>query len=232
MERGEAQAFAEEALSIAREIEDGDTTWMALQALAIACDVQGDRGTALGHYEESLALARKGGSKQRIATTLHNLAELRRGCGEMDGAAPLYEEALALAREQGDRSANTAVTLRCLAVVSIERGLGDRARAMLFEAFEIVRETGSKFAGATALNGCAELAAFFGEWKRAARLHGAADAQGQKMGLPRAPATAPLIERVREAIGAPACDASETAGRVMMYEEAIAEARAWLQDAH
>jgi hypothetical protein len=40
----------------------------------------------------------------------------------------------------------------------------------------------------------------------------------------------PVIARTRGALGDPAFTAAESAGRSLSYEEAIAQARAWLDD--
>jgi len=41
----------------------------------------------------------------------------------------------------------------------------------------------------------------------------------------------PLMARVREALGESAFTASESAGRKLAYEQAMADARAWLESA-
>jgi hypothetical protein len=71
------------------------------------------------------------------------------------------------------------------------------------------------------------------EWPRAARLFGAAEAQLAQTGLHRDPADeaflAPLIQQARDALGAEAFDLAATSGRALGYEDAIAEARSWLE---
>jgi tetratricopeptide (TPR) repeat protein len=229
----EAQGYGEESLSIAREIGDKETVWMTLQVLGIAHSAQGDRAIALRHFEDALALARDVGPKRRLAASLHNLAVRHREEGDLETAEPLYVESLDIAREQGDRSGNTVATLCSLAAVLIERGSDERARGMLLEAVEIVEEIGSKFAGRQALDGSAALAAFLGDWEHAVRLHGAAAAQREAMGYHREgmeeTSLAPLIARAHEAFGATECAAAEAAGRMLSYEAALAEARAFLE---
>jgi hypothetical protein len=77
------------------------------------------------------------------------------------------------------------------------------------------------------------LAAFFSEWECAARLYGASEALSEQMGRQREPVDeafqAPLIRRTRDALGAAAFAAAESAGRSLSYDEAIAEARSWLE---
>jgi hypothetical protein len=104
---------------------------------------------------------------------------------------------------------------------------------MLLEASAIVDEIGSRPLGQSVLEVGAGLSAFDREWARAARLFGAVEAQAEETGLHRDPADeaflAPLIDRARQALGSAAFTAAEAAGRALGYENATAEARAWLE---
>jgi len=71
---------------------------------------------------------------------------------------------------------------------------------------------------------------FFGEWNLAARLYGAAEAQRERIGHHPEPREEVFIERAREALGAIAFAAAESDGRSLSYDEAIAQARAWLDE--
>jgi hypothetical protein len=181
---------------------------------------------------EALALAREFGDKRELAAALNALAQLHRAEGELDAAEPLYLDTLALARELDDRQ-SIAIALLNLAMVSVARGFGDHTRAMLVEVSAIVAEIGSRPLGQSALEVCAGLGAFDGEWAFAARLYGAAEAQTEETGLHRDPADeaflAPLIARAREALGSSAFVAAEASGRALGYEHAMAEARRWLR---
>jgi tetratricopeptide (TPR) repeat protein len=201
--------------------------------LAMASLGQGDRATARGHLEEALALARELGNKRQLAAALNGLAQVHRVEGDLDTAEPLYEQMLALARELGDREI-IAIGLLNLAMVSIGRGAGDRARGMLLEVLAMAEEIGSKPAGESLLEVSAGLGAMREQWERAARFFGAAEAQTGQTGLHRDPADeaflAPLIAKAREALGAAEFAAAESAGRALAYDEAMAEARAWLEN--
>ena len=139
---------------------------------------------------------------------------------------------MALHRERGDR-AGIAEGLLNLARTSISLGLGDRAREMVREGFAIAEETGSNVIGVSALDCSTGLAAFLMEWECAAHLYAAADALMEQMRFHREPADAaflaPLIARMRDALSPAAFAAAESAGRMLSYDEAIAEARAWLE---
>jgi predicted ATPase/class 3 adenylate cyclase len=229
---GEAQAYEEESLAIAREIGDKDQIVAALTLLGAVSLAQENRSAARGHLEESLVLARELGDTLRLEQALTVLAELHRIEGDLDAAEPLYEEALALNRQQGAGS-NIAVNLLNVAMVAIGRGSGDRARRILLEAVAIADKIGSKPAGRAALDVAAGLAALLVEWERAARLYGAAQAQLEETGIRRETADeaflAPLIAKVREALGEAAFVVAEAGGRALSYEEAMAEARGWLE---
>jgi predicted ATPase/DNA-binding winged helix-turn-helix (wHTH) protein len=230
---GEAKVHAEMSLAIAREIRDEGRVAEALRILGYTLLTLGDGSMARGCLQEALALSRQLGEKGRISRMLNGLAEVLRAEGELDDAAPLYEEALALSRERGDHS-GIAILLVNLASTSISLGAGDRARGMLREGLAIAKDLGSKRARVAQLECSIGLAAFFGEWQLAARLNGAFEAQSEQMGYHREPADeaflAPLIARARGALGDAAFTAAESAGRALLYDDAIAQARAWLDE--
>jgi predicted ATPase/DNA-binding winged helix-turn-helix (wHTH) protein len=229
----EAQGYLEESLAIAREIGDKRRVAVALQPLGMACLGQGDMAAARAHLQEALAMARELGNKREILAALYVLAQLLRVEGELNTAEPLYGQGLALARELQDRE-SIAIGLLNLAMVSIGRGSGDRAWPMLLEALAIAAEIGSKRMGQSVLEVSAGLAALREEWEYAARFYGAAEAQAGQTGLHRDPADeaflAPRIAQAREALAAAAFATAEGAGRALVYEEAMGEARAWLEN--
>ena len=228
----DAQKYLEESLTIARQLGDRRMVAMALQPLGMATGGQGNRTTARGYLEEAVSLAREIGSKRDLAAAINGLAQLYRADGELDAAEPLYHSVLALAREMGDRE-SIAIALLNLAMVSISRGVDDRVQGVLREVHAVVEEIGSKPLGQSTLEVCAGLAALRDECKRAARFFGAVEAQTERTGIHRDPTDeaflAPLIARARESLGTAAFAAAEGTGRVLGYEEAMAEARAWLE---
>jgi non-specific serine/threonine protein kinase len=230
---GEAQRYLVESLAIAREVEDTRMVAAVLQPLGWASLGQGDLAAARAHFAEALDLAHQLGNKHELAAVLNALAQLHRLEGDPDTAEPLYEKVVALARELGDRE-SIAIGLLNLAMVSIGRGSGARAGRMLLEVFAIAEEIGSKPAGQSVLEVSAGLASSSKEWERAARFFGMAEAQTEQTGLHRDPADeaflAPLITKTRNVLGAEAFASAEAVGRALTYEEAAAEARAWLEN--
>jgi len=104
--------------------------------------------------------------------------------------------------------------------------------AILLEALAIADENRSTPAAQSVLEVSAGFAAAQGDWKRAARLFGVAEALAETTGLRRDPADeaflAPLIDRARNALGAPAFGSIEAAGRAVSRDAAIAEVRGWI----
>lgn len=229
---GEAEAYAKASLEIAREIRNQARAAEALRLLGYIFYAMEDTAKARVHFQDALALSRRLGDKLQLSKALNGCAILHSAQGEIDRAEQLYEQALALQRELGNR-AGVAIGLENLAGILIRLGFGDRAREMLREGIAIADEIGSKRAGVAQLRGAAELAAHLRDWKITARLYGATEAQWQQTGQhiePSAESTlAPRIARARDALGAAAFAAAESAGRSLTYDQAIAEARAWLE---
>jgi len=230
----EAKKYLEESLSIAREIRDGVRAAMVLEELGSVAEAQGDLVAARDYFGQAVVLAEKLGNSRALAAASNQLAQLCRMEGDLSTAETLYRRVLDLSRSIADRE-SIAVALLNLAIVSIGREIPDHARAMLLEALAIARETGSKPVGQSVLDVAAGLAALHKEWERVARLSGAAEAQIARTGIQRDPSDEaflrPRIAQTREALGAAKFDNVALAGRALGYEEAIAEASAWLEDA-
>jgi len=202
-----------------------------LNTLGLAALGQGDRAAARIHCVEALDLANRLDNKRGIAVASNALAQIHRLEGDLDSADRLYRQCEMLARELGNREF-TAVALLNLAMVAIGRGSAQRAAALLLEVLAIADETGSKPAVQCALGVSAGLAGMRKDWERAARFYGAAETQTYVTGIQRDPADeaflVPLIEQTRAALGEPRFTAAAAAGRLLPFEGAIAEARAWL----
>ena len=229
----EGQALLEESLAIARDIGNSMRIASALQPLAMACLGQGDAAAAQRHLQEALELVRAQGSRHDLAAALNAMAQVHRTRNDLDAAVPLYEQVVGLARETGDRE-TAAFGLLNLAMASIGRGTNERVPAILLEALTIADENRSKPAAQSVFEVAAGWAAARGDWQRAARLFGVAEAHAEATGLRRDPADeaflAPLIDRAREALGAPAFARAESAARAVSRDEALADVRAWIAE--
>ena len=153
--------------------------------------------------------------------------------GDLQRAESLYREGLAIASERGEIRA-VSVALINTASVSIVGGSRTRPAELLLEALPYIEQSGSRRLAAHMLNFSAGLAAFRSEWTCAARLHGAAATQFEQVGFRPEPADetylAPMFAKAREAMGAAAFAKAESAGRALTYDDAIAEARGWLEN--
>jgi predicted ATPase/class 3 adenylate cyclase len=228
---GEAQKYLEESLAIARHIEDRRRVAVVLQPLGMAYLGQADLATARRYLEESLASAETLGEPREIAAALNALGQLCRVEGSLDAAGVLHERFLAIARELQDQEL-IAIGLLNLGMLAIGRGAGEYARRLMLEALAIAEEIGSKAAGQSVLEVAAGLAATRHEAECAARFYGAAEAQAAQSGFRRDPADEiflkPLVARAQAALGIAAFSAAAEAGRLLTYDAAIADARAWL----
>src|SRR5438067_7043042 len=227
-EHEEAQRYLEESLAIGRELGDRGRVAAALQPLGMAHLSRGDLATARRYLEEALALAAELNEPREIAAASNQLGQLLRVEGDLDRAEALYNRMLELSRQLGDRD-TTAIGLLNLAMVAISRGRAEEARRMLLDVLAIIDETGSKPAGQSLLEVCAGFAALREEWIQSARFYGAAEAYSAQTGIRRDAGDAaflePLISAARKALSSELFAAAEGAGRELVYEEGIAEAR-------
>jgi tetratricopeptide (TPR) repeat protein len=230
----DAQQYLEESLAIAREIEDRSRVAAVLQPLGMAALGQGDFATAHARLDEALTLAETMRNEREIAAALSAMAQLRRVEGALDDAESLNLRALEICRKLGDRESIATGQLN-LAMVAIGRRGATLAREMLLQGMTIAQEIGSKMAGQSAIEVAAGLAAMLGHWPQAARFFGAAEAQAAQTGIRRDAADeaflAPLMALGREALGAEGFAEAERAGKLLPFESAIADARAWVESA-
>jgi tetratricopeptide (TPR) repeat protein len=228
----EAHRYGEESLAIARAEGDEEGVIAALILSGWASHARGNLAEARIRGQEALDLSRKLGGQPSLNSALNGLAELYRAEGDLSAAERCYEEAMAVAREL-DYPSSIAAYLVNLAMVSIERGSGDRARRMLAEAGAIAERIGGKRMAWGVLDVSAGLAATIGQWIRAARFLGAAEAEREAMKLHRDPADeaflTPLIRRTREALGESQFAAAVAEGRALTFGDGMAEAREWLE---
>jgi predicted ATPase len=227
-----ARRLAEEGLAIAREQGDPLRTADGLALAGLAAMGQGDAGAARLALDEAVALSRSIGDRNRLQQSLNCLAEAHAAAGDLDAAEPMYEEALTLARDMGGRD-TIAVALLNLGRVHLDRHSGDSAARVLREVLELVDEHTGPQETQQLLTVAAGLAAHEGDWARAARIYGAAQAQLKQHGLRREPADevslAPLIARARQATDDAGFAAREEEGQKLAPEDALRDVRAWLR---
>jgi predicted ATPase/class 3 adenylate cyclase len=227
----EAKTYLTECLEIVRELGETERVARVLLPLGWACLGQGDLQAAREHYGEAVDQAKRLGNKRELVAATNALAQLYRVEGELQEAEQLCKSVIAMARELGDQE-SVAIGLLNLAMVLLGRGSREGVRGLLHEVLAIAEGVGSKPAGISLLEVCAGVGASDHDWSRAVRFFGAAEAEAERTGLRRDPTDeaflAPLVDEARKSLGAQAFSELEKAARLLSYEEAISEARAWL----
>ena len=139
----EAHDQYEQALTLARTLDDQRTIAGLLHQLGMLAQDTGDLAEARRLYEQSLALERELGNKQGIASTLGQLGNLARDTGDLADARRLYEQSLALKRELGDKR-GIAITLHQLGMLAQATGDLAEASRLYEQSLALEREFGDK----------------------------------------------------------------------------------------
>jgi tetratricopeptide (TPR) repeat protein len=225
-----ARPLLEESLAIARELGDERKAAAVLQPLGMTALALGDHAGARSCLVEALALAQAREDKRGVATAANALGQLHRMEAAHAEAAVLYEKTVALSRELDD-PAMIAAGLLNLAMVRLQSGEPDGALAAAMEALDISESLRSQPLLKSVVEVASGLAASRGDFAFAARLYGAAEAQGKSTALGRDPADdaflAPLVKKCAEALAERYAEV-ESAGRALAPDEAMRETRAWL----
>src|SRR5450631_2115959 len=229
----EAELHAQLGLEIARQIQRGDLSSLALSTLAGIARENIDFIGARRYLDAALPLARELGRGMRLAGVLNALADLERTEGKLEAAIPLYEEALAISRDQ--RAGEfVAVVLVHLSIALSLRSENERATLLLAEAIRLVDQIGAKVVGSVALNYEVILAASQDEWTEAARYYGASEAHREAISYHLEPYDEAIIRRsidaTAKALGRSTFDTYVAIGRRLSYKGALSEAAAWLTD--
>jgi tetratricopeptide (TPR) repeat protein len=212
----------------------GDTGWTiaALYGLGFVSR-ENDPGAAHAHFEEALHLARELGEGGLIGQGLNSLAMLALDRGDMAQARVLFEETLAFARTLPDPW-NVALGLIHLTDVALRCDVVREAHRNLKEGLRIVREHRLRGLAAPTLRLSSELAVALGDTAQGARWSAGAAVLDHSMGSKRHPererAHAAIMARARDTLGAQEFARATDEGAALGYEEALAEAQAWLEE--
>lgn len=169
-EWAEARADYEEALRLARELNEPRTIAGLLDNLGLLAQNAGDLSEARRLYSESLDLERELGDKWGISVILHQLGWLAQGKGSLNEARRLYDESLSLARELGDKRGISG-TLHQLGWLAQDTGDLAEARRLYDESLSLKRELGDKGGIAATLHQLGTLAQNAGDLSEARRLY-------------------------------------------------------------
>jgi len=116
-----ARALVDEALAIARRLDDRPVLAEALGSLGPIAREQGDLAVSRRALEEALALWRELGDRRQVAHTLIPLGEVAHAAGDYAAAQRSYEASVALRGELGHGLARASYHLGTL---WLDRGEG------------------------------------------------------------------------------------------------------------
>jgi tetratricopeptide (TPR) repeat protein len=160
------RALLDESVALYRGLGDERATLVALNALAVACQLMGDLDAARTHLETVLVEARRLDDADNVARALNNLASVAHSTGDLSEARRLYEECRAAFEARRDR---TGAAWAINQGGDVARDAGDLARAGVLygESLELFQAAGDVDGVATALMDLARLAREGGDLARA-----------------------------------------------------------------
>jgi non-specific serine/threonine protein kinase len=227
---GAAGPLLEEAVALARQLDDKCLLGIALNHLGLLRFQEGDLTGTHTALEECLVLTAERADCPQYWTqskTLNLMGELAELEGDWDAASSFYERSLKLARAQQDEW--RTVILRCMGRLALKRGDLAAAHAQLTESLMIAREWGfSSWTIAPTLVHLATLALADGQPERAMRLAGAATGIREKHQARLQPTDVGRLEAVlqsaRRALADAAAAQALADGHAMTPDEAVAYA--------
>lgn len=223
-----ADAYHEQALALARQMNDPFSLAHTLHFLGASAGRQSDFERAAALLSESLTLHRQDPTlTTRIPALLNNLAIVYKRLGDYEQARSLLENGLAEVRQSGDK-VSTATALANLGNIYTLQGNLAQAAAVHRESLTLRHTVGDQRGLASSLTSLAELAVATGDYVRAARLHGVAERLRQELDLPLTAVAQEDMERdraaIQAAIGETATAAAWAEGKAMPLDQAIAYA--------
>jgi predicted ATPase/DNA-binding XRE family transcriptional regulator len=212
-----ARESAAEAVERARQLGDDVLLGVSLYTFLLASE-----STSTALYAEAIACTERSGDL-RINAYLHNEAGLAAlESGDIGNARAHLEAGIGAAKAIGD--SHLAMSANLALVHRVEKDL-DRARSVLEEVLQIGRRIGSVRATAFAVLGLACVAADRADWRRAAMLHGVAQAMRDQTGLGWEPFDARYrqqsLDLIGEALGPEQLQRAYDEGAELHYDRAI-----------
>ena len=163
-----ALAFAEEALTLAREVGDERTVGRALATLGVTYGFRAVDTEAT--IDDAIEVCTRTGDALFLCTALHARFQQRVARGEIRSARRAAEEAVEHARATGDLHA-LSVMLGPYAWVLMAEACLDAARAAYAEGLELSRDLGNRPWEDWCLFGLASVAHLRGSYEHAAAVH-------------------------------------------------------------
>lgn len=145
-----AGVFCEQALALARELDDHQAVLDATNVLGLLALMYADYARARALYAETLALARRLDDKRRIAFLLNNLGLVCEELGEYAESRAHHEESLALSRARGEQR-SIANSLHNLGRVATAVGDHVTAKRLFEESLDSFQRVGYRLGVAHSL---------------------------------------------------------------------------------
>jgi predicted ATPase/DNA-binding CsgD family transcriptional regulator len=163
-----SEAFAQESLSIFKELGDRHGVTLALSALANAALGQEDYALAKQRYQNSLVVLKELGDTKEIIRCLNGMGYTCWRLGEYQEAKQCHEESLALCKATGDQY-GMAVALAHLGKDIY--GLKDyqKTRELFTSSLELYKEMGARWGVASQFADLGELMLTMKEYSQAAQ---------------------------------------------------------------
>jgi len=168
-ETAAAREWAEEALTIFRDLDDPDGIADATGMLGVALGEGGDWVAARPLLEESLERYRELGNTARVMWGTRTLAWATAELGDLEAARPYYEDALRQARAAGNRLFESVV-LGSLSWLAMAQGRLQDSPALMRESLAIQVEVGDPVEAGIGLGHAAQILAAVGRAESAAKL--------------------------------------------------------------
>jgi len=177
-----ARQVTEEALALARELDDQDEVTRCIGTLGNIAVGEGELDRAVELYEEAAERSRVSGHRSRLAVILANLGSIAGQREDAETSALYAREAAEIQRELDERD-GLAVSLHNLGRAELSLSHSAEARAALTESLQLARELGYREVIAYVLSGLAELALLDQENEHAAQLLGASEDLFREIGV-------------------------------------------------
>ncbi len=223
-----ARSAADEALAVAREVNDKRSVVLALSAVGRNASLS-ERDYEVGTVaaEEGLQLARELDDRDSELVLLVNQGETARYWGHLERAEAMYEEARVRCREYGNRYRDVDILFN-LGQTAHAMGDTDEADRRYRQTADVASELHHLAGRLQALIGLAEVRATRGDYDRAARLLGASEAgltaQGRTLDPPDQLLYNRSVNAARKALGEKVFAVTWAEGSELSLDEALAEA--------
>ena len=180
----DAQAWSEQALRLARDLNDRRREGRVLGNLGTLHAALSRTTEARRYYDDALAIHRDVGDRCAEGITLGCLGLLSGEDGRPDDARAYYEAALAIDREMGNRSAE-GQTLGNMGLLCSEQGHMEEAQLHYQAALAIHREVGNRFEEGTVLGNLGNVCTEEGRLEDARAYYEVALAMSREIGYRR-----------------------------------------------